>query len=129
MRAHVSIAHRIGSAEQLPFDEATFDCVVSTLTLCSIPHVDRAVGEVYRVLKPGGQFLFLDHGLSPDQQVQKWQRRLSRAWRLLSDGCRLDVDVREVVSRVAFSSITIQNFYMDESPKTLGYMYRGMAVR
>ena len=59
------------NAEHLPFEGDSFDTVVCTLTLCSIPDVVHALGEVHRVLKSGGQFLFLEHGLSPDAQVAR----------------------------------------------------------
>ena len=65
------------NAEHLPFAGDSFDTVVCTLTLCSIPDVVHALGEVQRVLKPGGQFLFLEHGLSPDAGVARWQHRLN----------------------------------------------------
>ncbi len=125
----IAVQRCVASAESLPFDDESFDCVVSTLTLCSIPAVMAAAKEVYRVLRPGGQFLFLEHGLSPDCRVRKWQLRLNGAWRWLGAGCHLDVDVRKVVSDLPFHSIDIQNFYMEEVPKTHGYMYQGVAIR
>jgi len=67
----------IASAEQLPFPNNGFDTVVSTLTLCSIPQISLAIQELYRVLKPGGRFLFLEHGQSPDRSVRWWQDRLT----------------------------------------------------
>jgi ubiquinone/menaquinone biosynthesis C-methylase UbiE len=66
MQAGIEVDQRLLSGEQLPFPENSFDSVVSTFTLCSIDAVSRALTEVYRVLKPGGRFLFLEHGLSPD---------------------------------------------------------------
>src|SRR3954462_8425057 len=77
-------------AEALPFDDETFDCVVSTWTLCSIPDVGRALGEVFRVLRRGGRLVFLEHGRSGDPKVRAWQRRVNPMERILGDGCRLD---------------------------------------
>src|SRR5439155_1455359 len=74
----IAVDQRVLSGEKLPFGSATFDYAVSTFTLCSIPNVGQAVAEVYRVLKPGGRFLFLEHGLSPEPGVRRWQRRLNR---------------------------------------------------
>jgi ubiquinone/menaquinone biosynthesis C-methylase UbiE len=101
--------------------------VVSTWTLCSIDDVQAALGEVYRVLKPGGRFLFLEHGLSPERRVQKWQHRLNGLQMCLADGCRLDRNIRELVTAQPFGSVEMQEFYLEGLPKTHGYMYRGVA--
>lgn len=117
------------SGEQLPFDAARFDCVVTTMTLCSIPDVSRALAEVFRVLKPGGRYLFMEHGLSPDHNIQRWQHRLNWLQCLVAGGCRLDVDVRARVTEQPFASVEIENFYADKTPWTHGYLYRGAAVK
>lgn len=78
------------SSERLPFKDQSFDVVVSTFTLCSIEDVRRALAEVHRVLRPDGRFLFLEHGLSPDLGVRKWQRRLNWLETKLADNCHLD---------------------------------------
>jgi ubiquinone/menaquinone biosynthesis C-methylase UbiE len=75
-QAPIEVDQRALGGERLPFADATFDCVVSTWTLCSIARVEQALAEVYRVLRPGGRFLFLEHGLSPEPGVRKWQHRL-----------------------------------------------------
>jgi ubiquinone/menaquinone biosynthesis C-methylase UbiE len=67
--------------------------VVSTWTLCSIPDLAKALGEIRRVLRVGGKLFFLEHGLSPDPQVQSWQRRLNPIQRAIGDGCNLDRDM------------------------------------
>ena len=128
-RTGIPIDHRLQSGERLPFDDSTFDCVVSTFTLCSIEDVGQAVAEVYRVLKPGGRFLFLEHGLSPEPSVQKWQRRLNWLERRLADGCRLDRDVKALIAAQPFTSLAVDDFYLEGLPKTHGYLYRGMATR
>jgi ubiquinone/menaquinone biosynthesis C-methylase UbiE len=125
----IEVDHRLISGEQLPFDNGTFDCVVSTFTLCSIEDVGRAVGEVYRVLRPGGRFLFLEHGLSPDPNVQKWQHRLNWLQRNLADNCNLDRNVRELVSSQPFSSVEASEFYLERTPRTHGYVYQGVAAK
>ena len=73
--------------------------------MCSIPEVGRALGEVYRVLRPGGRFVFLEHGLSDDPRVRAWQRRLNPIERVLADGCRLDLDVEAVVRGQPFAQV------------------------
>jgi SAM-dependent methyltransferase len=125
----IDVDQRLLRSEHLPFAEGTFDCVVSTFTLCSIPDVSRALAEVHRVLRTGGRLLFLEHGLSPQASVQKWQRRLNWLEMHLADGCRLDRDVRALVTAQPFASVEMVNFYLEGTPKTHGYLYRGMAVK
>src|SRR5207302_9180590 len=93
-RSRISVEHRVLDCAKLPFADQTWDCVVSSLTLCSIEDVNQALREVYRVLKPGGRFLFLEHGLSPEPNVRKWQRRLNWLEQQLADGCRLDRNIK-----------------------------------
>ena len=128
-RAGIEVDLQVVSGERLPFEDSSFDCVVSTFTLCSIKHVSQALGEVYRVLKPGGRFLFLEHGLSPEPRVQKWQRRLNWLETRLADGCHLDRNIRELLAEQPFSSVQIEETYLEKTPKTHGYIYRGSAVK
>ena len=128
-RTGIEVDQRVVNGERLPFAGGTFDCVVSTFTLCSIAGVDQALAEVFRVLRPGGRFLFLEHGLSPDPAVRRWQRRLN-GWEMrLADGCRLDRDIRRIVTARPFASVQIDQFYMDSLPKTHGCMSRGVATK
>jgi ubiquinone/menaquinone biosynthesis C-methylase UbiE len=76
-KSRIDVDLQSQSAESLPFDSGRFDCVVCTWTLCSIPDVQSALGEVLRVLKPGGRYFFIEHGLSDEPSVQRWQRRLN----------------------------------------------------
>jgi len=125
----IEIDHRLLSSEQLPFESGVFDCVVSTFTLCSIEDVNQAIAEIYRVLKPGGKFLFLEHGLSPEPLVQRWQRRLNWLQKRIGDGCRLDRNIKELVTAHPFSSVEINASYLEKTPKTHGYLYQGSATR
>jgi hypothetical protein len=79
------------------------------------------------VLKPGGRLLFLEHGLSPEPNVQKWQRRLNWLEMRLADGCRLDRNMKELVAVQSFSSVEVEEFYLERTPRTHGYLYRGIA--
>jgi ubiquinone/menaquinone biosynthesis C-methylase UbiE len=117
------------SAEALPFEGQQFDYVACTWTLCSIPDVQSALSEVFRVLKPGGQFVFMEHGLSDEPKVQLWQRRLNPIQRWLGDGCRLDLDVEAVVRSQPFREVTVERFLFEKAPRTHGSMYHGMAVK
>ena len=128
-RSRIEVDQHVLGSERLPFEEGRFDCVVSTFTLCSIQQVEQALAEVYRVLRPGGRFLFLEHGLSPEPAVQKWQRRLNWIEMQLGDGCRLDRNIRELVAVQPFAMIDTNQLYMANVPRTHGYLYRGKATK
>jgi ubiquinone/menaquinone biosynthesis C-methylase UbiE len=125
----IEVDKQVVRCESLPFDEATFDCVVSTLTLCSIADVRQAMREVFRVLKPGGRMVFLEHGISPDRNVAKWQRRLNWLEKRLAGGCILTLDVPAILATQPFRTVAIDTFQMDNTPKTHGSMYRGSATK
>lgn len=113
------------SAERLPFADATFDSVLLTWTLCSIPDPAAALREIRRVLKPGGELFFIEHGLSRDPGVAAWQRRLTPLWRPLAGGCHLDRRMDALIG-AAFGHVELQTFYL-EGPRLLTYMYEGCA--
>ena len=117
------------NAEHLPFEDERFDTVVSTFTLCSIPDVVHALGEVRRVLKRGGQFLFLEHGRAPDANVVRWQDRLNRTWMPLAGGCHLNRPVRELVAEAGLTLLPLQQYYLPKVPRFLGYVTEGVARR
>jgi ubiquinone/menaquinone biosynthesis C-methylase UbiE len=125
----IEVEHHHLSAEQLPFDAASFDTVVSTFTLCSIPDVQKALAEVRRVLRPQGEFIFLEHGLSPEPAVARWQRRINPAWKVVGDGCHLDRDTTEEVRRSGLELRRVRNFYLPKTLKFAGYMYLGAAQK
>jgi ubiquinone/menaquinone biosynthesis C-methylase UbiE len=125
----IEVDQRVLGGERLPCEDGTFDCVVSTFTLCSIEDVSQALGEVYRVLRPGGRFLFLEHGLSPQSDVQKWQHRLNWLQMRLAGGCHLDRNIRALVTAQPFASVTMDEFYIEQTPRTHGYLYRGIATK
>ena len=129
--AHASIDvdfHHL-DAEHLPFEDARFDTVVSTFTLCSIPDVVHALGEVRRVLKPGGQFLFLEHGRSPDAPVTRWQDRLNRAWMPLAGGCHLNRPIRALIEDAGLVIGPARHYYLKRAPKFVGFLTEGVARR
>jgi ubiquinone/menaquinone biosynthesis C-methylase UbiE len=125
----IEVDRRVLGGERLPFEDGTFDCIVSTFTLCSIEEVAPALREVYRVLKAGGKFLFLEHGLSPELNVRKWQHRLNWLQRWLAGGCHLDRDMRALISAQPFASVQMDEFYIEKTPRTHGYLYRGIATK
>lgn len=114
-------------AQRMSFDENEFDTVVSTWTLCSIRNLDAALAEVRRVLKPNGEFIFFEHGLAPDPELQKWQRRLSKVTKHVFDGCTVDKHIAERVSQAGLEIVELRNFFADGMPRTEGYIYAGAA--
>lgn len=128
-RAAIEVDFHHLDAAHLPFEEARFDSVVSTFTLCSIPDVVHALGEIRRVLRPGGQFLFLEHGRAPDPAVARWQDRLNPAWMPLAGGCHLNRPMRELVEDAGLALGPVQNYYLKRAPRFVGYMTEGVATR
>jgi ubiquinone/menaquinone biosynthesis C-methylase UbiE len=128
-RSHIDVEIRVQTAEELPFEEERFDCVVSTWTLCSIQEAGRAVSEIRRVLRPGGRYILLEHGLGDDPGVQRWQRRLTPLQRRVADGCRLDVDIEALIRSRAWDKVRVERFLLEGTPRIVGSMYRGVAVR
>jgi ubiquinone/menaquinone biosynthesis C-methylase UbiE len=129
--AHAAIEvdfHHLDAAH-LPFEDARFDTVVSTFTLCSIPDVVHALGEVRRVLRPGGQFLFLEHGRAPDPGVARWQDRLNRAWMPLAGGCHLNRPIRSLVEDAGLVPGPVRNYFLKGAPRFVGYMTEGLATK
>jgi ubiquinone/menaquinone biosynthesis C-methylase UbiE len=128
-RNSVQVEHHQITAERLPFDDTSFDCVVSTLTLCSIPNVVAALAEVRRVLKPGGEFFFMEHGRCPDPNVNKWQDRLTPLWKVVGDGCHLNRNIAVLVRDAGLHINSLENLVLPKAPITIGYAYLGKAVR
>jgi len=128
-RSGIEVDKCLLEGDRLPFEDRSFDCAISTFTLCSIRNVALALEEIFRVLTGGGRFLFLEHGLSPDPLVQKWQHRLNGLQKFLAGGCHLDRDIRVLVSALPFASAEIDEYYMEETPRTHGYMYQGIATK
>lgn len=127
--SHIPVEQHLMSSEQLPFDNESFDTIVSTWTLCSITKVEQALQEIRRVLKPEGRFLFIEHGLSRDPKIQTWQHRLTPLQKKLLGGCHLDRDIKQLIKEQGFQFQNIKEFYAEGFPKTSGYMYQGKAVR
>ena len=117
------------SAETLPFDDRTFDCVVSTWTLCTIPDALAALREVGRVLKPQGQFVFLEHGRSSDARVATWQDRLNPLQRIIACGCNLNRPIDALILQAGLNLHSLERYVMPGVPRIAGEMYRGVATR
>lgn len=118
---------RLG-AEVLPFDDAQFDSVVSTFTLCTIPDARAALREVKRVLKPDGQFVFLEHGRSNDARVAQWQDRLNPIQRTVACGCNLNRRIDLLISGGGLGIRHLDRYTLQGVPRVGGELYRGVAV-
>lgn len=112
---------------RLPFDSSRFDCVVTTWTLCSISGLGAALTEMARVLRPGGSYLFLEHGLSDEPRTARWQRRLTPLQRLVGGGCRLDLAVDAAVCEAGFRIESLRRFLWAGKPRLGGELYQGVA--
>lgn len=118
--------------QALPFADASFDSALSTWTLCTIPDAGAALREVKRVLRPGGRFVFLEHGLAPDEDVRRWQRRLDPLQQRLCGGCHLTRQVAERVEAAGLTITAIEASYLPgrprfESATVLGVAEAGVA--
>lgn len=113
------------SAEQLPAEAASFDTVVCTYTLCTIPDAAQALREMRRVLVPGGKLLFCEHGQAPDESVRRWQKRLQPLWGVLAGGCHLGRDIPGLLDAAGFVCAT-QAAYLP-GPKPMTFHYWGEA--
>lgn len=115
------------SAESIPLPDHQFDTVVTTWTLCSIPVASVALHEMRRVLKPTGRLLFVEHGRAPEENVRRWQDRLTPVWKRLGGGCHLNRPIRELIEGAGFTIEHLRTGYM-RGPKPMTYMYEGRAV-
>jgi ubiquinone/menaquinone biosynthesis C-methylase UbiE len=114
--------------QSLPFADDSYDCALSTWTLCTIPDVAAALREVRRVLKPGGTLHFVEHGLAPDEPVRRWQRRLEPIQKRAFGGCHLTRPIVELLKSAGFTITELDVFYEEGAPKILGADSLGTAV-
>jgi ubiquinone/menaquinone biosynthesis C-methylase UbiE len=113
--------------EEIPLDDASVDTVVLTYTLCSIAGWEEALGQMRRVLKPGGHLLFSEHGESPDESVRTWQHRVNPAWKVVAGGCHITRRIPELIEQGGFTIETLDEGYLP-GPKISGYHYSGSAT-
>jgi ubiquinone/menaquinone biosynthesis C-methylase UbiE len=126
--SHAHVEHVALRGESLPLDDESCDGALSTFTLCTIPGVEAALAEVWRVLRPGGRFHFLEHGLSPDPSIATWQRRLEPLQKRVADGCHLTRDATELVRAAGFDIERVESRYA-RGPKPWTWLTEGAAVK
>jgi ubiquinone/menaquinone biosynthesis C-methylase UbiE len=113
--------------EEIPLADDSVDTVLSTWTLCTIPGIEQALSEIRRVLKkPSGRFIFLEHGLSPEAPVARWQHRLTPLQKKIAGGCHLDRPIAELVRSAGFTLETLEEGYV-KGPRIATWLYRGVA--
>lgn len=117
-----------GTAEALPFENASFDTVVCTFTLCSVHTPAQALAEARRVLKPGGAFLFCEHGLAPDADVARWQRFWDPLWSRMAGGCHIIRPVAAALPAAGLKIDWLETMYLPGTPRIAGWNEWGRAV-
>jgi ubiquinone/menaquinone biosynthesis C-methylase UbiE len=123
----VEMAGLDGQHLDLPSD--TFDAVLSTWTLCTIPDLAAALAEIRRVLKPGGSLRFVEHGHAPDASVARWQQRIEPLNKRLAGGCHLTRTIPQTIEEAGFRVEQLDTYYFKGEPKPFGYTFEGNAAK
>jgi ubiquinone/menaquinone biosynthesis C-methylase UbiE len=124
----IRVEHIALRGESIPLDDASCDGALSTFTLCTIGEVEQALAEIRRVLRPGGRFHFLEHGLSPDTTVARWQHRLEPLQKRLADGCHLTRLPADLVRAAGFTIERVESRYAT-GPRPWTWLTEGVAVK
>ena len=115
------------SAEKIPLDDRSADSILVTYSLCSVPDVMASLKNMRRILKPGGELIFCEHGASPDQKVRKWQDRLNPIWTKIAGGCNLNRSIPALLEQGGFKLKTLDTNYLPFW-KPVAFNYWGTAV-
>jgi ubiquinone/menaquinone biosynthesis C-methylase UbiE len=118
---------RTGIGEAMPYDDASFDTLLVTFTLCSVQDQAQVLSEMRRVLRPGGKALFLEHGSAPDAGVRTWQRRIEPIWKRIGGGCHLTRPIIDAYAAAGFAITSSEKQYMPKTPRPFGWIEWGEA--
>ena len=116
-------------AEAIPLPDNSIDTVLITYTMCTIPDIKLSNSEIMRVLKTEGQLLFCEHGLAPDKNIAKWQRRINPIWNKIAGGCNLNRNIPNLITSSGFKILNMEEMYLPSTPKFAGYNYWGVAKK
>lgn len=116
------------SAESIALESSSFDCAVIGYSLCTIPEPNLALAEVHRLLKPSGSLFFMEHGLAPEVNIQKWQHRLTPLWKKIGGGCHLNRNIEELIQASGFQFKNLKKKYI-KGPKIAAFQYYGEATK
>ena len=125
---HFPVELSEGRAEEIPLDDDAVDHVVMSWTLCSVADPLRVLSEVRRVLRPGGNLLFLEHGRAPEPRLQRWQDHLTPVWRRVAGGCHLNRPIAGLIERSGLRLTELQTGYLIKGPRVATFHFRGRAV-
>ena len=114
--------------ERIPLGDGSVDTVVSTFTLCTIPGVVEAIRGIRRVLRPGGKFIFFEHGLSPDPRVRRWQEWSEPLFHLAFEGCHVTRDIPSLIREGGFKIEQMDTAYLAPFPKSGSHCWWGTAI-
>ena len=122
-----SIDFLVNGAEEIELPSNSIDTILLTYTLCSIPEPYIALKEIMRVMKSDGRILFCEHGIAPDEVVQKWQNRINPLWGKLFGGCNINRDIPNILKNGGFKINSLDKMYLPSTPKIVAYNYWGSA--
>ena len=128
-KVNLDIEFNLSSAESIDLPTSSVDSVVCTFSLCSIPDPNKALNEIYRILKPGGKYFFCEHGISPDFTTRVFQNVTNIFYPKLSGGCHANRDIPKLITDAGLNIVEKDTMYLPGSVKFLGYNYWGLAVR
>jgi len=115
--------------EQVPLADNSVDTVLLTYTLCTIKDSEKALQQMLRVLKPGGQLLFCEHGLAPDSGIRRIQNILTPVWKRLAGGCHLNRPIQDCIQSAGFEITSSEVRYLENLPRFAAFTYTGRAIK